>query len=205
MTLEVFLMDFCLSVLQLATCIAKDANPAANITWLKNNKPLVDGGKGVLLCYKTHHCIVNINGIINVMKTHVSKQTFLHGAKVAVKFLFVSGELLCACRRAPLRACCLFFAAGVSIRTSVQVDPVSGLSSTSSTLEYSATKEDTDAQFSCSAQHNVGKELASSALTFTITCEPNAFSPFGRNIAIVSLSFIIADYEIIIWTCVYLP
>lgn len=72
MTLEVFLMDFCLSVLQLATCIAKDANPAANITWLKNNKPLVDGGKGVLLCYKTHHCIVNINGIINVMKTHVS-------------------------------------------------------------------------------------------------------------------------------------
>ncbi|XP_019729860.1 activated leukocyte cell adhesion molecule b isoform X1 [Hippocampus comes] len=88
---------------KLATCIAKDANPAANITWLKNNKPLVDGGKGV------------------------------------------------------------------SIRASVQVDPVSGLSSTSSTLEYSATKEDTDAQFSCSAQHNVGKELASSALTFTIT------------------------------------
>uniref|UniRef100_A0A3Q2YJ14 Activated leukocyte cell adhesion molecule b n=1 Tax=Hippocampus comes TaxID=109280 RepID=A0A3Q2YJ14_HIPCM len=99
----VYSEDFCLCVLQLATCIAKDANPAANITWLKNNKPLVDGGKGV------------------------------------------------------------------SIRASVQVDPVSGLSSTSSTLEYSATKEDTDAQFSCSAQHNVGKELASSALTFTIT------------------------------------
>ncbi|XP_051933466.1 CD166 antigen homolog A-like isoform X2 [Hippocampus zosterae] len=88
---------------KLATCITKDANPAANITWLKNNKPLVDGGKGV------------------------------------------------------------------SIRASVQVDPVSGLSSTSSTLEYSATKEDTDARFSCSAQHIVGKELASSALTFTIT------------------------------------
>ncbi|XP_061638730.1 CD166 antigen homolog A-like isoform X1 [Phyllopteryx taeniolatus] len=88
---------------KLATCVAKDANPPANVTWLKNNKPLVDGGKGI------------------------------------------------------------------SIRASVQVDPVSGLSSTSSTLEYSATKEDTDAQFSCSARHNVGKELASSALTFTIT------------------------------------
>ncbi|XP_077422536.1 CD166 antigen homolog A-like isoform X2 [Vanacampus margaritifer] len=88
---------------KLATCVVKDSNPAANITWMKNNKPLADGGKGV------------------------------------------------------------------SIRASVQVDPVSGLSSTSSTLEYSATKEDTDAQFSCSAQHNVGEELASSALTFTIT------------------------------------
>ncbi|XP_077397789.1 activated leukocyte cell adhesion molecule b isoform X2 [Festucalex cinctus] len=88
---------------KLATCVVKDSNPAANITWLKNNKPLVDGGKDV------------------------------------------------------------------SIRASVQVDPVSGLSSTSSILEYSATKEDADALFSCSAQHNVGKELASSALTFTIT------------------------------------
>lgn len=32
---------------QLGTCVAADANPAANITWLKNNKPLVDGGNGM--------------------------------------------------------------------------------------------------------------------------------------------------------------
>ncbi|XP_057695957.1 CD166 antigen homolog A-like isoform X1 [Corythoichthys intestinalis] len=88
---------------KLATCVAKDTNPAVNITWMRNNKPLVDSGKGV------------------------------------------------------------------SIRASVQVDPVSGLSSTSSTLEYSATKDDTDAQFSCSVQHNLGIQLESSALTFTVT------------------------------------
>ncbi|XP_061683505.1 CD166 antigen homolog A-like isoform X2 [Syngnathoides biaculeatus] len=88
---------------KLGTCVAKDANPPADITWLKDNKPLVDARKGI------------------------------------------------------------------SIRTSVQVDPVSGLSTTSSTLEYSATKEDTDAQFFCSARHNLGTELSSSALNFTIT------------------------------------
>lgn len=32
---------------QLGTCVSQDANPAANITWLKNNKPLVADGKGV--------------------------------------------------------------------------------------------------------------------------------------------------------------
>ncbi|XP_077579068.1 activated leukocyte cell adhesion molecule b isoform X3 [Stigmatopora nigra] len=88
---------------KLATCVAKNSNPAVDITWMKNNKPLTDSEKGV------------------------------------------------------------------SIQASVQVDPVSGLSSTSSTLEYSATKEDTDAQFSCSTQHNMGVELTSPPLTFTIT------------------------------------
>lgn len=34
-------------VLQLATCVAAEANPAANITWLKNNKPLVADGDGM--------------------------------------------------------------------------------------------------------------------------------------------------------------
>lgn len=32
---------------QLGTCVVADANPAANITWLRNNKPLVDGGDGM--------------------------------------------------------------------------------------------------------------------------------------------------------------
>lgn len=33
-------------VSQLGKCVARDANPAANITWLRNNKPLVADGKG---------------------------------------------------------------------------------------------------------------------------------------------------------------
>ncbi|XP_041655767.1 CD166 antigen homolog isoform X2 [Cheilinus undulatus] len=88
---------------KLGTCVAKDANPAANITWLKNNNPLVADGKGV------------------------------------------------------------------SIQATVLVDPATGLSTTTSMLEYSAEKEDTDAQFSCSSQHTAGTELASSPVTFSIT------------------------------------
>lgn len=88
---------------KLGTCVARDANPAANITWLKNNKPLVADEKGI------------------------------------------------------------------AIEASVQVDPVTGLSTTSSTLKYSAEKKDTDAQFTCSTQHNVGAELVSSPVSFTIT------------------------------------
>lgn len=60
---------------------------------------------------------------------------------------------------------------GISIHASVLVDPVTGLSTTSSTLEYSAQKEDTAAQFTCSTQTSVGAELLSSPVTFTITCE----------------------------------
>ncbi|XP_034557572.1 LOW QUALITY PROTEIN: CD166 antigen homolog [Notolabrus celidotus] len=88
---------------KLGTCVANDASPAANITWLKNNKPLAADGKGV------------------------------------------------------------------SIQASVLVDPDTGLSTTTSILEYSAEKEDTDAQFSCSTQHSVGPELVSSPVTFSIT------------------------------------
>lgn len=88
---------------KLGTCVAQDANPAANITWFKNNEPLVADGKGI------------------------------------------------------------------SIQASVLVDPVSGLSTTSSILEYSAKKEDTNAQFTCSTQHTVGAELVSSPVIFTIT------------------------------------
>lgn len=88
---------------KLGTCVAPDANPAANITWFKNNEPLVADGKGI------------------------------------------------------------------SIQASVLVDPVTGLSTTSSILEYSAKKEDTNAQFTCSTQHTVGAELVSSPVIFTIT------------------------------------
>ncbi|XP_074536092.1 CD166 antigen homolog A-like isoform X1 [Halichoeres trimaculatus] len=88
---------------KLGACVAKDANPAANITWLKNNKPLVAEGEGV------------------------------------------------------------------SIQAEVVVDPDTGLSTTISTLEYSAEKKDADAQFSCSTQHPGGVPLVSSPVTFSIT------------------------------------
>lgn len=88
---------------KLGECVAKDSNPAANITWRKNNTPLVADGKGI------------------------------------------------------------------SIQATVAVDPVTGLSTTSSMLKYSAKKEDAGAEFTCSTQHAVGKELVSSPATFTIT------------------------------------
>ncbi|XP_069390594.1 CD166 antigen homolog isoform X2 [Paralichthys olivaceus] len=88
---------------KLAKCVANDANPAANITWLKNNKPLVADGKGI------------------------------------------------------------------SIQASVLIDPITGLSTTSSVLEFSAEKEDSDAVFTCSTLHTLGVELVSSPVTFTIT------------------------------------
>lgn len=88
---------------KLGTCVAREANPALEIMWLKNNQPLVADGEGI------------------------------------------------------------------SIQASVLVDPDTGLSTTTSTLEFSAKKEDTGAQFTCSIQPAVGAELVSSPATFNIT------------------------------------
>jgi len=60
---------------------------------------------------------------------------------------------------------------GIVINQSLDVDPATGLSTTKSTLEYSAEKEDTDAQFTCSTGSFATGELVSPALTLTITCE----------------------------------
>ncbi|XP_072248401.1 CD166 antigen homolog A-like isoform X2 [Leuresthes tenuis] len=88
---------------KLGTCVAQDTNPAANITWLKNNKPLEADGKRIV------------------------------------------------------------------INQSLDVDPATGLSTTKSTLEYSAEKEDTDAQFTCSTGSFATGELVSPAVTLTVT------------------------------------
>ncbi|XP_020784396.1 CD166 antigen homolog A-like [Boleophthalmus pectinirostris] len=88
---------------KLGKCIAEDSNPAVNITWLKNNKPLLQDGQSI------------------------------------------------------------------NIQNSVQVDPVTGLSTSTSVLMYSAQKEDTDAQFSCSTENSLGQKLSSSSERFTIT------------------------------------
>ncbi|KAL3057496.1 hypothetical protein OYC64_007881 [Pagothenia borchgrevinki] len=88
---------------KLAKCVAKDSNPAAEITWLKNNTTLKADGKGI------------------------------------------------------------------SIQASVLVNDVTGLSTTSSVLEYSAQKEDTDAVFTCSAKNTQAAGIVSSPVTFSIT------------------------------------
>ncbi|KAI4815728.1 hypothetical protein KUCAC02_005863 [Chaenocephalus aceratus] len=88
---------------KLAKCVAKDSNPAAEITWLKNNTTLKADGKGI------------------------------------------------------------------SIQASVLVNNVTGLSTTSSVLEYSAQKEDTDAVFTCSTKNTLAAGIVSSPVTFSIT------------------------------------
>ncbi|XP_010764362.1 CD166 antigen homolog isoform X2 [Notothenia coriiceps] len=88
---------------KLAKCVAKDSNPAAEITWLKNNTTLKADGKGI------------------------------------------------------------------SIQASLLVNDVTGLSTTSSVLEYSAQKEDTDAVFTCSTKNTLAAGIVSSPVTFSIT------------------------------------
>lgn len=125
---------------QLATCVAAEANPPANITWLKNNKPLVVDGDGMSFFRVSW----------SELPCDFSCLVF------SVFFGFV-----------------LFFIAfiscvGTSIHASVLVDPITGLSTTSSVLEYSAKKEDTNAEFTC---RTVEDDLVSQPVTFTITCE----------------------------------
>lgn len=72
-----------------ATCVAADANPAATITWEKNEKLLVADGKAVV------------------------------------------------------------------ITPSMKLDPATGLSTTSSTLQYAASKEDSVSVFTCVSTHEV--------------------------------------------------
>uniref|UniRef100_UPI0037E991C3 CD166 antigen homolog A n=1 Tax=Semicossyphus pulcher TaxID=241346 RepID=UPI0037E991C3 len=74
------------------TCVVSEANPAAEITWIKNEKPLVADGKAVV------------------------------------------------------------------ITPSMKLDPATGLSTSSSTLQYAATKEDIGAVFACKFIHKLTVE-----------------------------------------------
>lgn len=88
---------------KLGKCVAEDANPAVNITWLRDDKPLLPDGQGI------------------------------------------------------------------DIQDTVEVDQVTGLSTTTSVLMYSAQKEDTNTQFSCSTEHSLGQRFSSSSESFPIT------------------------------------
>ncbi|XP_056140889.1 CD166 antigen homolog A [Lampris incognitus] len=85
----------------LGTCVVKDANPAADITWTKNGQPLVADKKAIL------------------------------------------------------------------INPSVKLDPATGLSSTFSILQYTATKEDIGARFTCRSTHKLASQ-ESAPETFSI-------------------------------------
>uniref|UniRef100_A0A8C1K8S4 Activated leukocyte cell adhesion molecule a n=1 Tax=Cyprinus carpio TaxID=7962 RepID=A0A8C1K8S4_CYPCA len=86
----------------LGECVAESANPAANLIWMKNNQPLVDDGKTII------------------------------------------------------------------ITSAITKDPVTGLSSTSSRLQYTASKEDVESQFTCTAKHVMGSDQVSAPETFPI-------------------------------------
>ncbi|KAM3868720.1 CD166 antigen homolog A [Diretmus argenteus] len=85
----------------LGTCVVKDANPEAEVTWTKNGQPIVADGKAVV------------------------------------------------------------------VSPSVKVDPGTGLSTTSSTLQYTATKEDIGASFTCVSTHLLARQ-ESAPETFAI-------------------------------------
>ncbi|KAG1970554.1 CD166 antigen [Pimephales promelas] len=87
---------------RLGECVVESANPAADLTWMKNNQSLVDDGKTVI------------------------------------------------------------------IRSTVTKDPITGLSSSSSSLEYMARKEDVTSQFTCTAKHKIGLNQVSAPETFPI-------------------------------------
>ncbi|KAJ8280102.1 hypothetical protein GJAV_G00050550 [Gymnothorax javanicus] len=86
----------------LGTCVAKDANPPANISWFKNDKPLADDGKTILITF------------------------------------------------------------------TLEIDQETGLSTTASELEYTASRDDMAAEFTCRAQHILGPDQESAPATFTI-------------------------------------
>ncbi len=64
----------------------------------------------------------------------------------------------------------LLLITAIKITTNVDVDKETGLSKTTSTLEYTAVKGDIDAKFSCQVQHIKSANMDSSPLVFTVNC-----------------------------------
>lgn len=63
----------------------------------------------------------------------------------------------------------------IKITAAVVVDKETGLSATTSDLEYTAVKEDIDASFTCQVQHIWSANMDSSSLIFTVNCKYTAF------------------------------
>ncbi|XP_051539673.1 CD166 antigen homolog A isoform X2 [Myxocyprinus asiaticus] len=89
-------------LMKLGDCMVESVNPAADLIWMKNNQPLVDDGKTII------------------------------------------------------------------ITSTVTKDPSTGLSSTSSNLQYTARKDDVTSQFTCTAKHVSGPNHVSAPEIFQI-------------------------------------
>lgn len=66
---------------------------------------------------------------------------------------------------------CVRVCAAIIIKSTVTKDPATHLSSTSSSLQYTASKEDMASQFTCMAKHVLGPDQVSSAEIFPIHCK----------------------------------
>ncbi|XP_051971608.1 CD166 antigen homolog A isoform X1 [Xyrauchen texanus] len=89
-------------LMKLGDCVVESVNPAADLIWMKNNQPLGDDGKTII------------------------------------------------------------------ITSAVTKDPSTGLSSTSSSLQYTARKDDVKSQFTCTAKHVSGPNQVSAPEIFQI-------------------------------------
>lgn len=80
--------------------------------------------------------------------------------------------------------------AAVMITHSMKLDPATGLSTTSSTLQYAATKEDIGAVFACVSTHELTSPGQETDLEpFPIHCEWNTALPPG-SITVLHLLFL---------------
>lgn len=80
--------------------------------------------------------------------------------------LFLKGNLDC-------KTCChrpVPYSTAVVITPSMMLDPATGLSTTSSILQYAATKEDVGAKFACMSTHELTNQEADLE-PFPIHCE----------------------------------
>lgn len=59
----------------------------------------------------------------------------------------------------------------IKITSDVAVDKATGLSATTSKLEYTAVKEDINSKFTCQVQHIQSANVDSSPLVFTVNCK----------------------------------
>lgn len=91
---------------------------------------------------------------------------------------------------------CLFFffkyctspsLAAVKITTSMKVDPATGLSTSSSSLQYTATKDDIGAVFACVSTHELDNQEIKS-VPFPVHCKWNTAPP-SRYMAVLHRSY----------------
>nr|XP_055052289.1 activated leukocyte cell adhesion molecule b [Misgurnus anguillicaudatus] len=100
--------------------------------------------------------ITNQASVMEIGKMTVLAQCRTEGANPAAVILWIKNKAT------------LSNSTVVKIITTKDIDSVTGLSATTSTLEYAAAKEDIDAKFICRVQHPKSADMDSSPLNFTV-------------------------------------